>query len=633
MFVCSPQIWKYYFVLTTLILCLIFNFSCKPTTATKTKSEEFFRYEKSEFKFDPGNTDRFASENLIISTDGRGRILVQYDKKSLLDRKKIGRFFRISENGGKTFGREYKLAELIKSDEEFSGFGIQFLGKDLGLIAYQKGNIFFSRSVNGLEKWSAPVQINDEQDAYMGDLKILQSNENEIYSVWMDNRRGFSLIYFSASNDGGKTWSPNQPVDYDFREGKQHSPQFVIGARGRLLVFWEDWRDSKTLLDIRYSYSDDKGKNWLPSRKINDDDSEVWQLNPSVVVSGDHIYVAFADFRDQGKEEDNDWNIYFSRSIDNGTTFEKNKRLNDIFEGRDERPFLTTDINGDIFCIWWTSRETLFGQIAFAYSNDEGQSWSPSITLTDNEETIDPYGNSIAAISNEKFLFNLRKQSEEKPKTSYYILEKTNELLRPDNKKIKQENVVPIKFEKGESLFTDDFSDSAAEKWEVSQGFWNIENGTYMGVQPNRDIPPFISFAKFDEPEEYILEGRFRLDSVAHTAASIYFRSSDLRHYVITNRFRHGAWLSVKDDELPMTKNIISGKLLEQKRFSFQNSRWYRFRLVVTSARIDFYVGDRLLLSHREKLILPPGKFGIGGFYSSPTYFDDLKVSEIETED
>ena len=46
-------------------------------------------------------------------------------------------------------------------------------------------------------------------------------------------------------------------------------------------------------------------------------------MDPSVAADASNIYVAFGDFREKGAEDDNDWNIYFARSEDNGSTWKK----------------------------------------------------------------------------------------------------------------------------------------------------------------------------------------------------------------------------------------------------------------------------------------------------------------------
>ncbi len=624
-----------FFVPACFFLCLLILNACRTLPDSGQTSPEFFHFKTSKAVFNLSNNEKFAFTNLDFVTDGDRRILAQFDKTDRSDGQNLGKFISLSADGGKTFGAEKNLAELIKTERKFTDFNFSFVKTGFAVVAVANSNMFYLHADKNLENWSNPVQINDEQDAFIGGINFLQSEGTDLYCVWMDNRRGFQLIFFSSSRDGGKTWSPNQPIEYDFREGRQSFPHFVFGANDRLLVFWEDWRDRKTLVDIRFSYSDDKGETWIPSRKLNDDEKEVWQISPGVAAFGANIYAVFADFSEEGEENDNDWNIYFSRSTDGGETWEKSGRLNDIKEGVDTSPSLTVDKFGNIFCLWRTTRETLFGQIAFSYSSDQGKNWSPSVTLTDKSEMVRDTTNFIKFLSPDKLLFSWVKEEYETNTEVYSFLEKTSEPIISaarisDREQGKTEN--PLKYETGETLFFDDFSSERAEKWKPETGFWNVENKIYMGVSPNNISKTFVSFADFEEPESYVWRGNFKLDPVAHTAANIYFRTdkTGLRHFVITNFFRLGTWLSLKDDELPNGLHLSGGKPLVQKRFPFQKDRWYQFTLVVTPDRIDYYVEGRLMLSFEEKLILPPGKIGIGGLYSSPTYFDEISVSSLK---
>lgn len=634
MFACFTQIKRIFVILSFLFLCCLFNPSCKPKTSSINNSNKFYKYNTTEAKFDLGNTDEFDITNLSYTSDGNGRLLMQYRKKNRSDEIDLGWFLRLSKDDGKTFGKEYEVFDLIRSDEKFDSYNIILVPNGFAVITSHNKNLYYAQSKENLENWSKLTQINDEQNSVSGEKKLLQISENDVYIIWVDNRLGVNLIFFSSSTDGGKIWSANQPIDYDFRESSQEACVLIKGANGRILVFWQDWRDRKTLADIRYSYSDDNGVNWRESQKINDDDKEVWQMAPSVVSDGTNIYVVFADFREKGEENDNDWNIYFSRSTDNGTTWGKNKRLNDVKEGRDEIPFLSIDNEGNLFCFWVTGRETIFWQVVFSYSNDKGDSWSPSIPITSKDEMVIGKYTTIQYFSLNKFLIRIEKEEYGNKKTSYHYLEKTNELIDSKiepKKNNDNKNLNLIKFEIGKNHFADDFSGKSAENWEVESGVWDIVGGTYMGVYPN-GRNTYVSYAKFQEPEKYILKGRFRFDSVAHTAASLYFRigKKGLRHYVITNRFRYGAWLSLKDNELPNGLHFSGGEVITQKRFPFKKDLWYRFTLVVTPKQVDYYVEERLMLSYKGELILPKGRIGIGGFQSSPTYFDDISVWELK---
>lgn len=623
----------YLFFPAFLFLCLLLNTACTPPTASKQQLEKFYKYKISEVEFDLGDKENFEFFDVHFDSDGQDRLLVRYNKKKISNGENLGIFLRLSEDGGKTFGKEYKVRDIFDIGEKIKGFAFYLIPKGFAVLINSKRNLYYSQSQNGLENWNEFTQINDEQDSFYRIPQLLQTSEKEIYCVWNDNRRNFTINFFSASFDGGKTWTSNQPIDFDYRQGDQRVPQLIRSENGRLHIFWQDNRDRKTLYDIRYSYSDDKGKNWVPSIKINDDEEEVWQNIPTVVADGSNIYVAFTDFRDPGVENDGDWNIYFARSTDNGMTWDKNKRINDVKKGRDGLPKLRIDEKGNLYLVWTTTRNTLFGQFAFTYSKDKGDTWSPSILLTKPEEMIWLPVLRFQPFSNDKFLFSWIKNVDGKAEFVHSILEKTSDLIDPGELKQKTEtqNPEPLKYKSGEILFSDDFSGEKADKWEEESGVWDILDGTYRGVNPNSN-KSFISFAKFKEPVKYIMRGRFKLDGTAHYIASIYFRrdKNNLKHYVISNRFRHGVWLSVKDNDLPIGSHASGGTPLVQKAFPFRQDRWYKFTLVVTPEQVDYYIDDRLMLSLKEKLIFPAGgKIGIGGYIPAPTYFDDISISEL----
>jgi len=616
--------------LVVLFIFSLLNVACSFIKSTTTENL-FTKFKTSEMSLEFGDLDKFEFENVAFVSDQADRVLVRYEKKEKQSSKDLGHFFRISEDGGESFGREYEAAKLI--DGEFNGYVFYFTENGLSATVTAKdGNLFYTASDESFENWSVPIQINDENGSIAGGLDLLSKNENDLFIAFMDKRRGFDQIFFSASGDGGKTWSPNQPVESDFRKGRQGHQKLLIGEDGRLFVFWEDWRDNNTLVDIRCSYTDDSGKTWSPSQKINDDEEEVWQRFPAVVADGPNIYVTFSDFREKGEGDDGDWNIYFARSTDNGATWEKNRRLNDIKEGRDLGRSLVKDKDGTLYCMWWTTRETLFGQLAFSYSNDGGKSWSPSIALTPRNEMVKFGWSSILNVSSDKLIVHWVREEYGLEEIKFSFLQNSMDplFLGSDERPVEEETV-QLKYQLGSTLFTDDFSKDVAEKWETVLGFWDVVDGTYMGVNPDKERS-FMSLAKFNETDRYVLTGRFKLDKVAHISANIYFRvgKKGLRHYVITNHFRRGVWLSIKDNDLPNGLNVIGGKPLVQKRFSFRQDRWYQFKVIVTPEKLDYYIDGLLMLTQTERLTLPKGRFGVGGWVHAPTYFDDISVSGLK---
>ena len=83
-------------------------------------------------------------------------------------------------------------------------------------------NVYFVRSSDGGESWSAPVRLNDDIPSpssfqYFPMLSVAPNSR--IDAVWYDTRNGtgtapyrYSQLYYAYSWDGGVSWSPNKAV-------------------------------------------------------------------------------------------------------------------------------------------------------------------------------------------------------------------------------------------------------------------------------------------------------------------------------------------------------------------------------------------------------------------------------------
>lgn len=621
-----------------VLLALLFS-SCSRESVRPSAPIYGLRANRAEFNL--GDETRFEYRFGRFAGDGQRRLLISYAKFDRATGEKLGEFFTTSTDEGASFASERPLPAA--SSSHFTQFAHFQGGWSAVYVSSQPysdvaRNIFYARLERDDATWSEPVQINDEQDSTMlrggGDFSFLQRSESEIDCLWIDKRRGFQLAFFSASRDGGRTWSPNQAVEHDFREGMQLFPSLLGGAQGRLLAFWQDSRDRQTLFDIRCSYSDDGGQHWSPSQKINDDKIPVWQTHPTVVARNNHIYLAFTDFREPGEEGGNDWNIYFAASSDNGRTWKPNIRVNDFQAGVDDLPALAIDDRDILYCLWRSGRQSIFGEAYLAYSTDGGQSWSPSIKVSEVSELAFHRPGQTIKVAGGKLLFWLW---EVRPGWERFSLNWIQPLSAPMPVSKPElpatiESPTPLSFPSGEASFADDFSSGSQDRWQAATGVWTIIEGTFMGVEPGA-FAPFSSFARYQEPESYLFRGRFKLDPVHHQMAYLYFRANPAarRTYVIHNGFQTGVCLSIKqDDAMPVTFGpfALDGRPLVQRRFPFQNNRWYEFTLAVRPDRVDYFVDGRRMLSYEARLELPPGKIGIGGFGSAPTYFDDIVVTE-----
>ena len=97
-------------------------------------------------------------------------------------------------------------------------------------------NVMFSRSTDGGQTWSAPLRINDDaptQNAahWFGTLSVAPNGR--VDACWNDTRHSadnsLSELYYSWSDDGGLTWSPNLPLSPPFNHSLGYPQQNKMG--------------------------------------------------------------------------------------------------------------------------------------------------------------------------------------------------------------------------------------------------------------------------------------------------------------------------------------------------------------------------------------------------------------------
>jgi hypothetical protein len=353
-----------------------------------------------------------------------------------------------------------------------------------------------------------------------------------------------------------------------------------------------------------------------------------------VATNGEHIYAIFEDFRGLQEETESGPHLYFTRSTNNGETWSKNIRVNDVKDGVVNDAHLTGDERGLLYCLWQSGQANIFGQIYSSHSADDGQSWSRAVRVDEGDDLLLRRSLGQLMFSGDKLFsyWDERRPGWQKPRFAW--LEPLTEPPPTETPAPAIESRSPPAFNEGERLFADDFSSGNDARWQVATGVWTVVDGALMGVEPG--LAPGVwktssMFARVKEPERYILRGRFKLDPLHHQMAYLYVRANPAaqRYYVIGNGFQTGVGLSLKEDDAPplmFGPFVLIGRPLAQRRFPFQKNRWYAFTLAVTPERVDYYIDGRWMLSYEGKFQLPPGRMGIGGFSSAPTYFDDIAV-------
>ena len=313
-------------------------------------------------------------------SDGSKQYLVEYNLTNPRENNSR-RYVALSEDSGRSFTAVRDFSRLFPAEFAGSYVDFGFCGNSIVAVLHKSSELFFSSSEKGL-RFSELQKITDAPNSIESPLSIACLDQSRFAVSWTDTREASPRIYYSTSSNGGRQCQTNAPVDSGVGVGNQERPKLTALENGRLIVVWVDWRDKRTLADIRYSISDDDGRTWSKSAKLNDDGLPVWQIDPSVVKIGQTVLVAFADFREDGEFGDRDWNIYLARSPDNGSTWEENYRLNSTKPGRQLSPVLAASTDGLVYVSYVTTGGTIFGQYVASVSGDQGKTWAREIPLT-----------------------------------------------------------------------------------------------------------------------------------------------------------------------------------------------------------------------------------------------------------
>jgi hypothetical protein len=128
--------------------------------------------------------------------------------------------------------------------------------------------------------------------------QLASGGDSTVFCVWSDDRDGHWEVYFSRSEDAGRSWSSNVRLS----QGGVNTWHTAIEAEGdTLLVVWEDYRDGASSLYKRVSF--DGGVHW--SQEYVEEAVPGISTSPRLAHSAGKYYMVWQDYR--GGE----WEVYF----------------------------------------------------------------------------------------------------------------------------------------------------------------------------------------------------------------------------------------------------------------------------------------------------------------------------------
>jgi hypothetical protein len=179
----------------------------------------------------------------------------------------------------------------------------------------------------------------DVQATVMGNAVV--ASDGALIGVYAETQRPAGTTIQSIwSIDGGATLAGSAKID-DYLAGGERKgallgnanaePALVIDAtsgrfKDRLYVVWPDRRSGHS--QILFAFSEDKGRSWSPSHRINDNapSDTTDQFMPEIAVNRDGVVGVM--WYDRREHPDNlGWDARFAASLDGGASFTPSVRV------------------------------------------------------------------------------------------------------------------------------------------------------------------------------------------------------------------------------------------------------------------------------------------------------------------
>ncbi len=236
-----------------------------------------------------------------------------------------------------------------------------------------EAEVYYKRSTNSGVSWNSDQRLSPSN--YYSGTPAIALYQSTIHVFWADQRIAPADIYYVRSTDNGATWQPEIMITTDLMNS--FNPSVSVSGTNVYLC-WEDDRDLSNR-EIYFKRSTNSGLNWSNDVRLTTDTSV--SSNVSVSSFGQNIHAAW-------KSGTGNTEIYYKNSTNGGITWSGDQRMTNDPAVSFYPCIAASGQNINLF--WSDSRDGNY-EIYFKRSTDGGSTWGSDARLTNaTDNSINP---------------------------------------------------------------------------------------------------------------------------------------------------------------------------------------------------------------------------------------------------
>jgi hypothetical protein len=240
-----------------------------------------------------------------------------------------------------------------------------------------------SQSAYAISFKSTKNLSNNDGDSNNPQIEVSGSN---VYAVWGDASKGGGDTLFRKSSDAGNTFQ--SILDLSNNKAGEATEQHIVKEGNNVYVVWSE--DG----DVFFKRSTNNGASFGSTVNLSNDDKT--SDTPDIAVTGGNVYVVWTNREETGGNDQEQ--LFFKRSTDNGQTFGSVKKISDVFIEAHSR---IAAVGSNVYVAFGAGGDD-DQDLYFTRSTNEGNSFSSAVKISNSEDATNFGG--IAAKGNNVYI-------------------------------------------------------------------------------------------------------------------------------------------------------------------------------------------------------------------------------------